>query len=170
LIDWRPVFNIISKNYQKGESVLVRPSYEEIVLVNITLLQTWYGLSDCEVEDRVNDSISFGCFASISLENPAPDNSVISWFRTEFTKKGLYDKLVKAINIQLGKYKIIIKIYAIVDASMIDPLLKPKGKTTYQIAVDWSEHKRTLQEQENERQAQYSLKSNIPVLKAKPDG
>jgi IS5 family transposase len=56
----------------------------------MTLLQTWYGLSDYEVEDRVNDSISFSRFVGISLDNPVPDHSVISRFKTELTKKGVY--------------------------------------------------------------------------------
>ncbi|NQY10979.1 MAG: transposase, partial [Flavobacteriales bacterium] len=33
-----------------------------MLLFRMCLLQTWYGLSDYEVEDRVNDSISFGYF------------------------------------------------------------------------------------------------------------
>jgi len=62
LIDWRPVSNIINSHYQKGESAVGRSSYEGNVLFKMTLLQTWYGLSDYEVEDRVNDSISFSRF------------------------------------------------------------------------------------------------------------
>jgi len=87
LIDWRPVSTIINKHYQKGESAVCRPSYEGIVLFKLTLLQTWYGLSDYEVENRVNDSISFSRFVGISLDNPVPDHSVISRFRQSSPKK-----------------------------------------------------------------------------------
>ena len=112
LIDWRPVSNIINKHYQKGESATGRPCYEGIVLFKMTLLQTWYGLSDYEVEDRVNDSISFSRFVGISLDNPVPDHSVISRFRTELTKKGVYEKVFKAMNKQLEKHKIIVNRYS----------------------------------------------------------
>jgi len=162
LIDWRPVSNIINKHYQKGESAVGRPSYEGIVLFKMTLLQTWYGLSDYEVEDRVNDSISFSRFVGISLDNPVPDHSVISRFRTELTKKGVYEKLFKAMNKQLEKHKIIVKTGAIVDASIIDTPLKPKGKTTYEIEVDRSEQERTPEEQENEQQAHVLIKKQHP--------
>ena len=67
----------------------------------------------------------------ISLDNSVPDHSVISRFRTELTKKGVYEKLFKAMNKQLEKHKIIVKTGAIIDASIIDTPLKPKGKTTY---------------------------------------
>jgi IS5 family transposase len=128
----------------------------------MTLLQTWYGLSDYEVEDRVNDSISFSRFVGISLDNPVPDHSVISRFRTELTKKGVYEKLFKAMNKQLEKHKIIVKTGAIVDASIIDTPLKPKGKTTYEIAVDRSEQDRTPEEQQNEQQAHVLIKKQHP--------
>ena len=38
------------------------------MLFKITLLQTWYGLSDCEVEDQIRDRISFSHFVGISLD------------------------------------------------------------------------------------------------------
>ncbi len=161
LIDWRPVSNIINKHYQKGESAVGRPSYEGIVLFKMTLLQTWYGLSDYQVEDRVNDSISFSRFVGISLDNPVPDHSVISRFRTELTKKGVYEKLFKAMNKQLEKHKIIVKTGAIVDASIIDTPLKPKGKTTYEIEIDRGQE-RTLEEQQQELRAQVLVKKQHP--------
>jgi IS5 family transposase len=162
LIDWRPVSNIINSHYQKGESAVGRPSYEGIVLFKMTLLQTWYGLSDYEVEDRVNDSISFSRFVGISLDNSVPDHSVISRFRTELTKKGVYEKLFKAMNKQLEKHKIIVKTGAIIDASIIDTPLKPKGKTTYEIAVDRSQQERTPKEQEKEQLAHVLIKKEHP--------
>jgi len=162
LIDWRPVSNIINKYYQKGESAVGRPSYEGIVLFKMTLLQTWYGLSDYEVEDRVNDSISFSRFVGISLDSSVPDHSVISRFRTELTRKGAYEKLFKAMNKQLEKHKIIVKSGAIVDASIIDSPLKPKGKTTYEIETDRAEHERSPEEQENEQHRHALIKTEQP--------
>ena len=49
----------------------------------MTLLQTWYGLSDYEVEEKINDSLSFMKFVGLTLEDDVPDNSVLSRFRTE---------------------------------------------------------------------------------------
>lgn len=100
------------------------------------LLQTWYGLSDYEVEDRVNDSISFGYFCGLTLEQIAPDHSTVSRFRTAMTKAGAYEKLFKEINRQLEQNKIIVKTGAIVDASVIETPLKPKGKTTHKVTQD----------------------------------
>ena len=150
IVDWRLVSNIINKHYQKGHSATGRPSYDGLVLFKMSLLQTWYGLSDYEVEDRVNDSISFSRFVGISLDDVVPDHSVLSRFRTEMTQKGVYEKLFKAINKQLEKHKIIVKKGAIVDASIIDSPLKPKGPTTFEIENDRSEEERNDEDKNNE--------------------
>lgn len=100
------------------------------------LLQTWYGLSDYEVEDRVNDSISFGYFCGLTIDQVATDHSTLSRFRTAMTKAGAYQKLFKEINRQLEQHKIILKTEAIVDASVIDIPLRPKGKTTHKVTKD----------------------------------
>ncbi|MBW7846215.1 MAG: transposase, partial [Bacteroidia bacterium] len=51
--------NIINKHYTKGERADGKPSYDGLLRFKMCLLQAWYGLSDYEVEDRINDSISF---------------------------------------------------------------------------------------------------------------
>lgn len=136
LLDWESIGNVISKNYKKGKSVTGKPSYDGLLLFKMCLLQTWYGLSDYEVEDRVNDSISFGYFCGLTLDQVAPDHSTLSRFRTAMTKSGAFEKLFKEINKQLASHQIVVKTGAIVDASVIDTPLKPKGKTTHQVTED----------------------------------
>ncbi len=82
MVDWRLVINIINKHYQKVNSATRRPSYDGLVLFKMSLLHTWHGLSDYEVEDRVNDSISFSRFVGISLDDKVPYRSFLSRFRT----------------------------------------------------------------------------------------
>jgi IS5 family transposase len=55
------------------------------------------------------------------------------------TQKGVYEKLFKLLNKQLEKHKIIVKTGAIVDASIIDTPLKPKGRPIYQVLQDREE-------------------------------
>ncbi len=98
LLDWQPIEKLIKKHYNKGKSATGRESYSGLMLFKITLLQTWYGLSDYEVEDQINDRISFSSFVGIPLDGNVPDHSVISRFRSELTKKKAYDKLLNEIN------------------------------------------------------------------------
>jgi len=91
---------------------------------------------DHEVEDRVNDSISFGYFCGLHIDQIAPDHITLSRFRTALTKARAFDPLFKEINRQLESHNIIIKKGAIVDASVIDTPLRPKGKTNYEVTND----------------------------------
>ncbi len=95
------------------------------------LLQSWYGLSDYEVEDRVNDSLSFSYFCGLHLSQSSPGHSTLSRFRTAMTQANVYERLFKEINGQLERHPIIIKKGAIVDASVAETPLKPKGKVNY---------------------------------------
>jgi len=78
LLDWESINSIIDVYYKKGKSATGKPSYDGLLLFRMCLLQTWYGLSDCEVEDRVNDSISFSYFCGLTIDQVAPDHSTVS--------------------------------------------------------------------------------------------
>lgn len=136
LLDWRKISLIIDKHYQKGKSVTGKPSYDGLLLFKMCLLQTWYGLSDYEVEDRVNDSISFGYFCGLNIDQASPDHSTLSRFRTALTKASVFEMLFKEINNQLEAHNIIVKTGAIIDASVIDTPLRPKGKTNHKVTQD----------------------------------
>ena len=146
LIDWRLISNIINKHYSKGESVSGAPSYDGLLLFKMSLLQTWYGLSDYEVEDQVNDRISFSRFVGLSMDQKSPDHSVLSRFRTHMTEKNAYEKLFKALNKQLVKHGIIIKTGAMIDASVTSTPLCPKGSKEYEIVQDRAEEPRSEEE------------------------
>lgn len=136
LLDWSSISSVIDIHYKKGKSATGTPSYDGLLLFKMCLLQTWYGLSDYEVEDRINDSISFSYFCGLHIDQVAPDHSTLSRFRTAMTKQGAYEHLFKSINTQLEKHHIIVKKGAIIDASVIDTPLKPKGKTNYEVTKD----------------------------------
>lgn len=136
LVNWESIRNLINEHYQKGKSATGCPSYDGVLLFKMCLLQTWYGLSDYEVEDRINDSISFSQFCGLTLDQTAPDHSTLSRFRTALTRSNVYEKLFKELNTQLENHEIIIKTGAIVDASVIDTPLKPKGKANHEVTED----------------------------------
>jgi IS5 family transposase len=139
LLDWAAIDAEIRKYYNKGFSVAGRPSYSGLLLFKMSLLQTWYGLSDYEVEEKVNDSLSFMKFVGLALEDDVPDHSVLSRFRTELTQKDAYEKLMDTINGQLETKGVLLKKGAIVDASITDSPRKPRGKKEYEVTEDRKE-------------------------------
>ena len=139
LIDWNKIERLIDADYSKGKIVVGKPSYSGLLLFKMSLLQSWYGLSDYEVEDRLNDSISFSYFCGMNIDELAPDHSTLSRFRTALTKTNTYEKLFSSINAQLEAHNIIVKTGIIVDASVIDTPLRPKGKMNYKVTEDRTE-------------------------------
>lgn len=164
LLDWSSIEKVIKQYYKKGNSATGKPAYEGLLLFKACLLQTWYGLSDYEVEDRINDSISFSYFCGMSIDEVCPDHSTISRFRTLMTRQGAYDQIFKQINDQLEAHSIIIKTGALVDASIIDSPLKPKGRPQYEIAQDREATDRSIEELEKEKEAKRVEKQIAPSV------
>lgn len=164
LLDWDIIRSIIEKHYTKGKSATGKPAYDGILLFKACLLQTWYGLSDYEVEDRINDSISFGYFCGMNIDELSPDHSTISRFRKLMTEQNAYERLFKEINKQLEAHAIIVKTGAIVDASIIDSPLKPKGKASYKVAEDREDQPREASELEKETQSKAVQKEVQPSV------
>ena len=147
LIDWNRIEKLIDADYSKGKSVVGKPSYSGLLLFKMCLLQSWYGLSDYEVEDRLNDSISFSYFCGMHIDEVAPDHSTLSRFRTALTKTKTFEKLFSSINAQLEAHQIIVKKGIIVDASVIETPLRPKGKTKHEVTEDRSEEEIAVKKQ-----------------------
>lgn len=101
LVDWKIIQKMLDKYYPKGIFLVGIQVYDPLLLFKIFLLQTWYGLSDYQVEEEVNDRITFSKFCGISMDHIAPDHSVLSLFKTQLTKKRALGKLLDMINIQL---------------------------------------------------------------------
>src|SRR6476659_2888485 len=164
LINWSEIEVLIKRYYDKGFSVAGRPSYPGLLLFKMCLLQTWYGLSDYEVEDKVNDSLSFMQFVGLQLEDDVPDHSIISRFRTELTNKDAFEKIFEKINKELESKGLIVKTGAIVDASITESARKPKGKTTYEIADDRKEDERSEEDKKAEATQKQLIKATQPAV------
>lgn len=165
LIDWRPISSIINKYYYKGTSAVGNPGYDGLLLFKMSLLQTWYGLSDYEVEDRINDSISFSKFCGLTLEQPSPDHSTLSRFRTHMTQSNTYEKLLNQLNKQLEKHKIVVKTGVIVDASVIESPFRPKGTIPYEVTQDREEEEKQVSVQEVKKAYPPSVDKDASWLK-----
>jgi len=149
LIDWIPVNQLLESSYKKGGSGTGRPAYPALLLFKMALLHTFYGLSDYEVEDQINDRLSFSKFIGLSLEHRAPDHSILSKFRTALTESKAYDALLNEINRQLEQHQIVVKTGIIIDASITDSPRCPRGKKMYEV-VESKESKAEAKESKTE--------------------
>ena len=161
-LNWKKIRTCINTKYTKTQNAAGASAYDGLMLFKILLLETWYGLNDRQIEERINDSLSFSRFIGLSLEHRAPDHSTISRFRTALTSLGLMDKLLKEINKQFRKLKIDrIKEGILVDATIVDSPNMPHRPKDIVIAAD-REDMRSESEKMSETSYQYELRFTEP--------
>lgn len=105
-----------------------RPGYPVLVLFRALLLQSLYGLSDRELEDALGDRLSFKRFVGLSLEDRAPDHTVLNRFRNQLIEQGLLEKLFGELDRQLENAGLVLKRGTMLDATLIQAVsAPPKG-------------------------------------------
>mgnify|MGYP001187775567 FL=1 len=128
LIDWKRINKILSKVEIKRTSVAGRDAFSAEVMFRIMLVQSWYKLSDYQMEEQLGFNIMFLWFCQLSMENPVPDHSTICRWRSRFSDKGIYEKLLHEINHQLCKHNIKITEGVIVDATLVESHARPRKR------------------------------------------
>ena len=126
LIDWQRIEKLLAGIHNKKRGELAWPP---LMMFKALLLQSWYGLSDPQLEKQIARDLLFRRFVGLSLADTVPDHSTLWRFRNKLDKEALREKLLAEINEQLSEKSLYIKSgeISIVDASVI-PLLV--GATT----------------------------------------
>lgn len=126
-IDWKPFVGIVADAFDDNDKTGGRPHTDDLVIVRCMLLQSWYGLSDPELEFQCNDRISFQNF--IGFDNKVPDFTTIWKIRDRLKERGK-DKLIwNELQRQLNEKGYEVKKGVIQDASFIEADL---GRKRYQ--------------------------------------
>lgn len=126
-IDWKPFISIVADAFDDDDKTGGRPHTDELVIVRCMLLQSWYGLSDQELEFQCNDRISFQNF--IGLDKNVPDFSTIWRIRDRLKERGKEKLIWDELQNQLNKKGYEVKKGVIQDASFIEADL---GRKRYQ--------------------------------------
>lgn len=102
-----------------------RPGYPVLVLFRALVLQSLYGLSERELEEALNDRLSFKRFVGLSFEEAAPDHTVLNRFRNRLIEEKLVEKLFGELDRQLEKAGVILKRGTMLDATLIEAVSAP---------------------------------------------
>ena len=108
-----------------------RPGYRPLLLFKALLLQAWYGLSDAELEFRLGDSLSFGRFVGLSLQDEVPDHTTLCRFRNRLVAARLLEQLFDELDRQLEAAGVVLKQGTMLDATLIETgaaAKPPKGE------------------------------------------
>jgi len=117
-IDWDPFIPIVKDAFDNNTNIGGRPNTDEKVVVRCVLLQSWYGLSDPELEFQCHDRISFQNF--IGLDQKIPDFSTIWRIRDRLKERGKDELIWKELQRQLNDKGYKVKKGVIQDASFIE--------------------------------------------------
>jgi IS5 family transposase len=118
LVKWYRFEKLVS--HVRDETSPGRPGWPALVLLKAVLLQSLYGLSERELEEALNDRLSFRRFVGLSLEEAGPDHTVLNRFRNRLIEEGLLEKLFAELDRQLEKAGVILKRGTMLDATLIE--------------------------------------------------
>ena len=89
-INWKRIEALLLEHYEVGKSREGADAYPPILLLKCMLLQKWFRIpSDPELENQINDRLSFKKFLVLPLDKPSPDHSTFSRFRSRVSKEAM---------------------------------------------------------------------------------
>jgi IS5 family transposase len=83
LVKWYRFEKLLRKLKPDGAG---RPPHDPLLMFKALLLQQWYGLSDAQLEEALNDRVSFRRFLGLSLDADAPDHTTVCRFRNRLVE------------------------------------------------------------------------------------
>lgn len=118
LIDWQriEVMLVGIHNKTRGEQ-----AWPPLMMFKALLLQSWYSLSDPQLEKQLARDLLFRRFVGLSLSQAVPDHSTLWRFRNKPEVQALQESFLNEVNQQLSEKGLYIKSgeISIVDASVI---------------------------------------------------
>lgn len=113
ILDW----SAFEKLFVEKDSKVGRPNYDRKLMVKILFLQSWYSISDEEVEFQIADRLSFQQF--LDYPKNIPDYSTIWRFREELKEDDVADKIWSELQRQISSKNLNIEKGHIQDATFV---------------------------------------------------
>jgi IS5 family transposase len=87
VINWNKVEERLMDYYQVGRQEEGADAYPPLMLLKALLLQKWFHIpSDPELENQINDRLSFKKILDLPFDHSSPDHSTFSRFRSRLSK------------------------------------------------------------------------------------
>jgi len=113
-----------------------RPPFAPLLMLKALLLQQWYGLSDADLEEAINDRVSFRKFLGLSLEAASPDHTTLCRFRNRLAEAGLAAPLFAEFERQLDQRGLLLKRGTMIDASLIETPYRPPSEDGRRASIE----------------------------------
>ena len=163
LINWSRVEQHLSDIHAKRRG---EKAWPPLFMFKALLLQSWYNLSDPQLEKQLARDLLFRRFVELDLSEAVPDHSTFWRFRQTLEQTGLLKTLLSEINQQLCEQGLYIKSgeVSIVDASVIEakqsrPNKGKDGDSTQDPEADWN----VKNGSDGKRKSTYGFKAHLNV-------
>jgi IS5 family transposase len=124
-VNWENVEALLLEHYEVGTSQEGADAYPPLMLLKCMLLQKWFHISsDPELENQINDRISFKKFLGLTLDKPSPDHSTFSRFRGRLSKEAMIE-LNDVVLQEFAKRGLSINEGIAIDARLVQSASKP---------------------------------------------
>jgi IS5 family transposase len=125
VVNWRNIEALLQEYYEVGTSKEGADAYPPLMLLKCLLLQKWFRVpSDPELENQINDRISFKKFLGLPLDKPSPDHSTFSRFRGRLSKEAMI-QLNNVVLQEFAKRGLSINEGIAVDARLVKSVSQP---------------------------------------------
>ena len=120
-VDWKRLASIVRRlpEYRR-KSTGGRPAWPAEMMLRCIMLAQWFNLSDPQLEECLQDRLSFRRFIGLSLEDSTPDETTFSVFRKRLREAKLDRTLFDAFVQQMEKAGLIVHEGTLVDATIIE--------------------------------------------------
>lgn len=126
VVDWDVFAPKLVRLYQ-GKAKRGRPPYNPVVILKMLILSYLYDLSERQVEQYVNDSLSAKWFLGMAVDEAAPDHSTLTRFKGRIERQGkealleelLRDVIVMAIakGVEFGSIQVVDSTHTVADVN-----------------------------------------------------
>jgi transposase, IS5 family len=159
-VKWYRFEKLLSRLEPEGAG---RPPFDPLLMFKALLLQQWYRLSDADLEEALNDRMSFRRFLGLSLEDASPDHSTLCRFRNRLGEVGLAEKLFAEFERQLEKRGLLLKRGTMVDATLVATPFRPARETKEGESVAAVDADAALSARKGKRGIHYGYKAHAGV-------
>jgi IS5 family transposase len=169
VVKWRNIDALLREYYEVGTSKEGADAYPPLMLLKCLLLQKWFRIpSDPELENQINDRISFKKFLGLSLGKPSPDHSTFSRFRRRLSKEAMI-KLNNEVLQGFEKMGLSINEGIAVDARLVKSASRPMSNEGLKdFKEKWNSPEGKLDKNGNPMKFSRDLESDWTVKNDKP--
>jgi transposase, IS5 family len=127
VIDWDKVEEKLMDYYEIGRQEEGADAYPPLMLLKALLLQKWFRIpSDPELENQINDRISFKKFLGLPFDHTAPDHSTFSRFRSRLSGEAM-NWINNEVLQQFSRKGLTINEGIAIDARLIESASRPSS-------------------------------------------